>query len=167
MKYIFNFPDIGEGLEEGTIVEWLVKKGQSVESGDLLVTMETDKVVAEIPSPKTGVISQLFGKAGDIIKVGEALVEIEIEGVAGEEAIEEAKKEPVEEVGAGVVGTLEVAGAGAVMKASNEGIEETTDKREKLVKKALATPVARAMAKELGVDINEVKGTGPAGRVMK
>ena len=76
MKYIFNFPDIGEGLEEGTIVEWLVKKGQKVESGDLLVTMETDKVVAEIPSPKSGTISNLFGKAGETINVGDALVEI-------------------------------------------------------------------------------------------
>lgn len=167
MKYIFNFPDIGEGLEEGTIVEWLVKKGQAVESGDLLVTMETDKVVAEIPSPKTGIISQLFGKPGDVINVGEALVEIEIEGVAGEEAIEEARKEPIEEEGAGVVGTLEVAGAGAVMKASTEGVEKTSDKREKTQKKALATPVARAMAKDMGVDINKVTGTGPAGRVMK
>jgi pyruvate dehydrogenase E2 component (dihydrolipoamide acetyltransferase) len=167
MKYIFNFPDIGEGLEEGTIVEWLVKKGQAVESGDLLVTMETDKVVAEIPSPKTGIISQLFGKPGDVINVGEALVEIEIEGVAGEEAVEEARKEPIEEEGAGVVGTLEVAGAGAVMKASTEGVEKTSDKREKTQKKALATPVARAMAKDLGVDINKVTGTGPAGRVMK
>ena len=62
MRYIFKFPDIGEGLEEGTIVEWLVKKGQKVESGDPLVTMETDKVVTDIPSPKTGTLVTLFGK---------------------------------------------------------------------------------------------------------
>ncbi len=167
MKYIFNFPDIGEGLEEGTIVEWLVKKGQAVESGDLLVTMETDKVVAEIPSPKTGTISALFGKQGDVIRVGEALVEIEIEGVSGEEAIAETKTEPVKEEGAGVVGTLEIAGAGAVLRASNEGVETDTAEKTKTGKKALATPVARAMAKDLSVDINDVKGSGPAGRVMK
>lgn len=167
MKYIFNFPDIGEGLEEGTIIEWLVKKGQAVESGDLLVTMETDKVVAEIPSPKTGTISALFGKQGDVIRVGEALVEIEIEGVSGEEAIAETKTEPVKEEGAGVVGTLEIAGAGAVLRASNEGVETDTAEKTKKGKKALATPVARAMAKDLSVDINVVKGSGPAGRVMK
>jgi pyruvate dehydrogenase E2 component (dihydrolipoamide acetyltransferase) len=167
MKYIFNFPDIGEGLDEGRIAEWHVKKGQQVKSGTILVSMETDKVVAEIPSPKTGVISALYGKPGDVIRVGEALVEIEIEGVSGQEAIIEAKLEPVKEEGAGVVGTLEIASSSAVMKASSEGMEESLTDSEKPSKKALATPVARAMAKDLGVDIHVVTGTGPAGRVMK
>lgn len=171
MKYIFNFPDIGEGLEEGTIVEWLVKKGQQVETGDLLVTMETDKVVAEIPSPKSGTISALFGKEGETIRVGDALVEIEIEGVAGEEAVKEVEKgsdlEAVEEEGAGVVGTLEIAGSSAVLSGSTEGISEMATTAKETKKKVLATPVARAMAKDMGVDINLVKGTGPAGRVTK
>lgn len=171
MKYIFNFPDIGEGLEEGTIVEWLVKKGQKVESGDLLVTMETDKVVAEIPSPKTGIISSLFGKEGETIHVGDALVEIEIEGVAGKEAVKEVEKgsdlEAVKEEGAGVVGTLEIAGNSAVLSGSTEGIGTIEVTKETAKKKVLATPVARAMAKDMGVDINHVKGTGPAGRVTK
>lgn len=167
MKYIFNFPDIGEGLDEGRIAEWHVKKGQQVNSGDILVSMETDKVVAEIPSPKTGIISELFGKSGDIIKVGEALVEIDIIGISGADAVAESKIEPVKEEGAGVVGTLEIAGSGAVMKASPEGIETVSGKIEKSEKKVAATPVARAMAKDLSVDINQVTGTGPAGRVMK
>ena len=160
MKYIFNFPDIGEGLEEGRIVEWLVKKGQRVKLNEILVTMETDKVVAEIPSPKTGIISDLFGKVGDVIKVGDALVEFELEGDESKEI------EVVEEEGAGVVGTLELAGNNAVMQSSNEGIDEE-QKIEETTRKVLATPVARAMAKDLNVDINKVKGTGPAGRVMK
>ncbi|MEA2041665.1 MAG: dihydrolipoamide acetyltransferase family protein [Bacteroidota bacterium] len=167
MKYIFNFPDIGEGLEEGTIVEWLVKKGQVVESGDLLVTMETDKVVAEIPSPKSGTLTALFGKPGDVIRVGEALVEIEIKGVSGKDAVAETKIEAVEEEGAGVVGTLEIAGSGAVLRASNEGFDSDSETKSKQKTKALATPVARAIAKDLGLDINTIKGTGPAGRVMK
>lgn len=169
MLYIFNFPDIGEGLEEGTIVEWLVKKGQSIETGDILVTMETDKVVAEIPSPRSGTIKNLFGKPGDVIKVGEALVEIEIEGSEDADTSgdgEKAKTEAVEEEGAGVVGTLEIANTNAVMMASSEGFDasEKTDKPEKKVK---ATPVARAMAKDLGIDINKIVGSGPAGRVQK
>lgn len=167
MKYIFNFPDIGEGLEEGTIVEWLVKKGQVIESGDLLVTMETDKVVAEIPSPKSGTLTALFGKPGEIIRVGEALVEIEIEGVSGAEAVAETKIEAVKEEGAGVVGTLEIAGSGAVLRASAEGVDEAPDKQSKSFKKVQATPVSRAVAKDLGIDINRVEGSGPAGRVMK
>lgn len=171
MKYIFKFPDIGEGLDEGTIVEWLVKKGQQVESGDPLVTMETDKVVTDIPSPKTGTLVSLFGKEGETIHVGDALVEIEIEGVEGEAAVAEVDKgsdmEAVEEEGAGVVGTLEVAGNNAILSSSNEGVAETSQDTRPKKTKALATPVARALAKDMGVDINQVKGTGPAGRVMK
>ncbi len=168
MRYIFKFPDIGEGLDEGTIAEWYVSKGQQVSSGDPLVKMETDKVVTDIPSPKTGVIAAIYGKVGETIHVGEALVEIEMEGVAGADAVAETEKaefEPVEE-GAGVVGTLEVAGNNAYMPASEEGVEADTAQVTKPLKKALATPVARAMAKEMGVDINLITGTGPAGRVM-
>jgi len=167
MRYVFKFPDIGEGLDEGTIVEWQVKKGQTVSVGDSLVTMETDKVVTDIPSPKDGVIASTFGKIGEIINVGDALVEIDMEGIEGEAAIEEANKvEAVEEEGAGVVGTLEIAGNSAVLSASTEGVSESEVEQPKR-KKALATPVARAMAKDMGVDINKVSGTGPAGRVMK
>ena len=176
MRYIFNFPDIGEGLEEGTILEWYVKKGQEVKTGDNLVQMETDKVVADIPSPRDGTIVALFGEVGDVAIVGNPLVEIEIEGVHGEEAQKEAKKEvedefapepEEEEEAAAVVGTMETAGKSAVMAASDEGSEKVSEKEEKSTRKAVATPVARAMAKEKGIDINEVKGTGPSGRVMK
>ena len=171
MRYIFKFPDIGEGLEEGIIVEWLVKKGQKIESGDPLVTMETDKVVTDIPSPKSGTLVTLFGKEGETINVGEALVEIEIEGVEGEKAIEEVKKgsdlEAIEEEGAGVVGTLEIAGNKAILSSSKEGIDTTPEDIPQAKKKSRATPVSRALAKDLGIDINKVNGTGPAGRVMK
>ena len=178
MRHVFKFPDIGEGLEEGTIVEWYVEKGQEVESGQSLVQVETDKVTTDIPSPKTGTIAALYGKEGETINVGDPLAEIEIEGVEGEKAQEEAKKEPAgpteegveEEEGAGVVGTIEVAGEGGHLPASEEGMEKPEggeEEEDKPRKKALATPVARALAKDLGVDINKIKGTGPAGRVMK
>ncbi len=171
MRYIFNFPDIGEGLDEGTIVEWLVKKGQEVEMGDPLVTMETDKVVTDIPSPKSGRLAQLFGKEGEVVHVGEALVEIEIPGVEGEAAIEEAEKKPeveaVEEEGAGVVGTLESAKGGAILSASKEGVVANKEKEDIVKTKVLATPVARALAKDRGVDIKKIKGSGPTGRIMK
>ena len=168
MRYIFKFPDIGEGLEEGTIVEWHVEKGQSVKMGDSLVTMETDKVVTAIPSPRDGIIAAKFGKVGETIHVGSALVEIDMAGVEGEAAVAEASKaESVEEEGAGVVGTLEVAGNSAVLSASKEGVDTSSIKLSDKPKRVLATPVARALAKESGIDINQVKGTGPAGRVTK
>jgi pyruvate dehydrogenase E2 component (dihydrolipoamide acetyltransferase) len=174
MRYIFNFPDIGEGLDEGTILEWYVKKGQTVKVGEPLVKMETDKVVADIPSPRNGVVVATFGKVGETLHVGNALAEIEIEGVSGEAAQQLVKEtenqmQAVEEEGAGVVGTLEVAGNNAFMPASEEGTSGNDKSQITNInnRKALATPVARAMAKELEVDINLVVGTGPGGRVMK
>lgn len=166
MKYIFKFPDIGEGLDEGTIAEWYVEKGQEVKMGEPIVKMETDKVVTDIPSPKTGIISMRYGKIGETINVGDPLVEIDLPGINGAEAQAEAAKpefEPVEE-GASVVGTLEVAGNTAFLPPSEEITAGSADTQGK---KALATPVARAMAKDMGIDVNKVKGTGPAGRVMK
>jgi pyruvate dehydrogenase E2 component (dihydrolipoamide acetyltransferase) len=169
MKYIFKFPDIGEGLDEGTIAEWYVEKGQEVKMGESLVKMETDKVVTDIPSPKSGLISMKYGKVGETINVGDPLVEIDMPGISGAEAQEEATKpefEPEEE-GAAVVGTLEVAGNSAYLPASNEIFTDSVEVNKKTQHKALATPVARAMANDFGLNINDVNGTGPAGRVMK
>lgn len=168
MRYIFKFPDIGEGLEEGVIVQWHVDKGQKVKMGESLVTMETDKVVTEIPSPREGVIAARYGSEGETIRVGAALVEIELDGdeVAINQVEDKPKAEAVEEEGAGVVGTLEVAGNDFVLTASKEGVREEKETKSRQ-SKALATPVARAMAKVMGIDINLVRGTGPAQRVMK
>jgi len=169
MRYIFNFPDIGEGLEEGTILEWYVSKGQAIKAGKALVNMETDKIVTDIPSPKAGTIVAIYGSVGETIKVGSPLVEIEIEGVLGEAAVAEAKEpakeEPVEE-GAGVVGTMELAGKNAYLPASDEGPSKPSTEA-KPVAKVLATPLARAMAKDMNIDINKLIGSGPSGRVTK
>ncbi|MFA5815885.1 MAG: biotin/lipoyl-containing protein [Bacteroidales bacterium] len=92
MRYIFKFPDIGEGLDEGIIAEWYVEKGQEIQMGQPLVKMETDKVVTDIPSPKTGIIAVLYGRVGETIHVGSPLVEYDIPGIEGAEAIAEAAK---------------------------------------------------------------------------
>ncbi len=160
MKYIFNFPDIGEGLDEGKVIEWFVEIGQTIKAGDLIAQMETDKVVADIPAPKGGKILQLFGKVGDVIHVGKPLAEIEIEGTI------ENTIEPEEEKTAGVVGTLELADSNALLPASLESQPFSSDEI-RLTRKALATPHARAIARELGVDINQITGLGPSGRVRK
>jgi len=175
MRYIFKFPDIGEGISEGKILQWYVKKGQQINAGDSLVKMETDKVVTDIPSPKNGTIANLFGKEGEVVKVEAPLVELDIEGISplelqkmSEEKTRPIESKPIDEKGFGVVGTLEVAGDSAFLPISSEGLpvkEETPPGAP--VKKALATPVARAMAREMGVEIGSVTGTGPAGRVMK
>jgi len=166
MRYIFKFPDIGEGLTEGIIIEWYVDKGTAVKVGQPLVKMETDKVVTDIPSPREGVIAARYGKVGETIHVGETLVEIEIAGEAAAEA-PATKPEQVEEKGAGVVGTIEVASGNALLPASEEGTEPKPVAASAERRKVIATPVARAMAREMNIDINQVTGTGPAGRVMK
>jgi pyruvate dehydrogenase E2 component (dihydrolipoamide acetyltransferase) len=171
MKFTFNFPDLGEGLEEGTIMEWYVKPGQQVKMGDSIVQMETDKVVADIPSPKNGVITNLFGEVGDVIKVGSPLVIIQIEGEVSEQTTEdekittEAVSESDDDAGS-VVGTIEVAGKNDIMAPSDEG-EKDIEEKTSVSRKALATPVARAMAKQMGIDINQIPGSGPSGRVKK
>ncbi len=173
MRHIFKFPDIGEGITEGKVLEIYIKKGQEVKEGDSLIKVETDKVVTDIPSPETGSVKNIFVKVGETVEVGEGVVELDIEGETGEEAEtgeektgEEAK--PVEEKGFGVVGVIEDASGDSFLPSTGEGMEEETAKEEsKKHKKALATPVARKMAKDLGIDINTVKGTGPGGRVMK
>ncbi|MDD9988412.1 MAG: hypothetical protein OXQ31_19200, partial [Spirochaetaceae bacterium] len=78
--YEFKFPDIGEGLHEGKILELKLQPGDAVEEGDILAIVETDKVVAEIPSPKTGVVRRFGSAAGQVIKVGDPFAYIEVDG---------------------------------------------------------------------------------------
>ena len=173
MKHEFRFPDIGEGIQEGTLTKWLVEKGETIKEGESLMEVETDKVTTEIPSPKTGTVSDLKFEEGDVINVGEVFVVIDLEGEAGVEDGEEdpdlkqeleEKEEIVEEETAGVVG--EVVASSQEIPSSDEAQASPSSKTEE-GGKVLATPVARKLAKDLGVDINTVKGTGPAGRVMK
>jgi len=128
--------------------------------------METDKVVTDIPSPREGVVAARYGKVGETIHVGETLVEIDIAGEAAAE-VQKTESEMVDEKGAGVVGTIEVASNNAFLPASDEGTEVKPATAAAGPRKVLATPVARAMAREMNIDINLVTGTGPAGRVMK
>ncbi|MDR7871164.1 MAG: dihydrolipoamide acetyltransferase family protein [Tissierellaceae bacterium] len=161
MKFEFRFPDIGEGLDEGVIMKWLVEEGDSIKEGDSVAEVETDKVTTEIPSPRTGKVGKLMYKEGDTVNVGEVLITIEVEGTSDIEEIVES--EVVEEETAGVVG--EVIASSEVIPPSTE--EVAFSSKPVTNKKVLATPVARKMAKDLGVDIASVVGTGPNCRVMK
>lgn len=172
--YDFKFADIGEGIHEGKILKWHFKVGDKVSEGETLVVVETDKVNAELPSPVDGIIKKLGKQEGEIINVGETVVIID-DGTGGaeeevkalpkkEEPKQEPKKEAVSESKAapGVIGEIEV--SEDVMESSSE--LSPAEKKE-IAQKVLATPVARQMAKDLGVDIQKVKGTGEHGRVMK
>lgn len=160
----FKFADIGEGIHEGKILKLMVKEGDEVKDGDTLFLVETDKVNAEIPSPASGKIHKIFPKEGDIIHVGDVVVKID-DGKDIDISMEEPRKEAVkegEDESTGVVGELMV--SSQIIEDSNEreGVNTGTSGR-----RALATPVARKLAKDLNIDINTIRGTGPVGRVMK
>ncbi|MCP4364072.1 MAG: 2-oxo acid dehydrogenase subunit E2 [Planctomycetes bacterium] len=159
MAYDFKFPDIGEGVTEGIVVEWKVKEGDMVELDQDLVEIETDKAIVTIPSPRKGVILKIHYKAGETIPVGETLVSI---GEKGE------KGEKIEAVGEAPAYTGSV--VGFLEEAPEEGEEVKPAAREAAeaaapAGKALATPAVRRLARELGVDVSHIKGTGKDGRV--
>ena len=135
----FRFPDVGEGITEGEIVRWVVKEGDRIEEDQTLAEVETDKAVVEIPSPFSGTVLKIHFAEKDIVKVGEVLVSI---GQEGEKAAAPKKPSSV-----GVVGEI---------------IESDEEIRE-----ILATPKIRRLAKELGIGLTSIKGTGPSGRITE
>jgi len=139
----FKFPDVGEGITEGEVVKWEVKEGDKVQEHQPIVKIETDKAIVEIPSPRSGTILRVYHKEGDTVKVGETLVTI---GEPGE-TFERPEGPPTRPAAVSVVGVLEEA-------------------PERLAK-VLATPATRRLAKELGVDISQVTGTGLEGRITE
>ena len=168
--YDFKFADVGEGLHEGVILEWKFKEGDTVKEGDTLVIIETDKVNAELPAPVSGVISKLGKGVGETIHVGETVVIID-DGSGGAAPAAEAPKAeetkaeaPAEEEEKSLIGDTII--DTEVMAASSEG-QEGSKTVATATTKVLATPAARKLARDLGVDIKNVKGTGPHGRVMK
>jgi pyruvate dehydrogenase E2 component (dihydrolipoamide acetyltransferase) len=156
MPFEFKFPDIGEGLTEGEIVRWLVKEGDEVKEGQALVEVETDKALAEIPSPRTGVILKILAKEKEIVKVGQVIVVI---GEKGEALV----ATPPKPKSVGVVGELEE----APEEVPAAEVRGEAAKPTFVSPHALATPAVRALAKELRVDINKIKGSGPEGRVLE
>jgi pyruvate dehydrogenase E2 component (dihydrolipoamide acetyltransferase) len=156
MPFEFKFPDIGEGLTEGEIVRWLVKEGDEIKEGQPLVEVETDKALAEIPSPRTGVILKILAKEKEIVKVGQVIV------IIGEKG-EAVAAPPPKPKSVGVVGELEEAPEEApAVVARAEAVKPAF-----VSPHALATPAIRALAKELGTDLDKVKGTGLEGRVLE
>ncbi|MEK6932857.1 MAG: dihydrolipoamide acetyltransferase family protein [Nanoarchaeota archaeon] len=128
MSYEFRFPDVGEGIQEGEIVKWLVKKGDKVKEDQVLGQIETDKAVVDMPSPKSGIILEIKIKEGETVKVGQTLVVIgeKNEKVSSKEEKVETKK------GNAVVGSLEEAksagGFNFIQKGSQKQEVETGPK---------------------------------------
>lgn len=170
--YDFKFADVGEGIHEGVILKWNYKVGDKVAEGETLVVVETDKVNAELPSPVDGVITKLGAQEGETIHVGQTVVIIDDgSGETKEESKEVVKEEPKtapvseedEDEPQGVIGEIEVSSNVMASSTEHSGSQKQVSKNTKV----LATPVARQMAKDLGVDITLVIGTGENGRILK
>src|SRR5580698_8063905 len=141
MQYEFKLPDIGEGVAEGEILKWMVKEGEVVKEDQSLVEVMTDKVNVQIPSPKDGTIAKILVKEGEVVKVGRAILVIEFVGTAP------AVPAPAEHQRPQPTPAAQVLQSPAPQD------------------RVLAAPATRRLARELGVDITRVKGSGPGGRV--
>ncbi|MDE2148725.1 MAG: 2-oxo acid dehydrogenase subunit E2 [Gammaproteobacteria bacterium] len=180
---IFKLPDLGEGLQEAEIREWLVAEGDTVKADQPLVSVETAKAVVEVPSPRAGKIIKLHGKAGDMMEVGKPLVEFEGEEARSATTGRGASERPAKEDRAGVaesdkgrvrdgdtgVNEKEIRDTGVVVGAMKSGNEVVADKAA-AVGTAVGikvTPAVRALAHRLNVDLTIITPTGPDGMITQ
>lgn len=143
----FKLPDIGEGVVEGEIVKWLIKEGEEIAEDQPMVEVMTDKATVTIPSPRKGKVLKLHVEEGTIAKVHHDLVTLEVEGEGA------APSAPAPAAAASAPAAAAQPQAAAAPAPSAQ--------------KVLATPVTRRMAREHGINLAEVTGTGPSGRVLK
>ncbi len=152
----FKLPDIGEGVTEGEIVKWLVKSGDSIHKDQDMVEVMTDKVTVKIPSPVDGKVLEIKFDEGKVVKVGEAMIVVDdgkAEASSNFQAVEHAA--PPAEVPA------------PPQPRKQEAVIEIKDEERRSISKVLASPAIRKLAKDLGVDLSAVRGTGPNGRVLE
>src|SRR5258706_5167401 len=146
MPFEVKLPDIGEGVAEGEIVRWMVKPGDAVKEHQPLVEVMTDKATVEIPSPRTGTIAAIHAEEGQIVPVGTVIVAID---VAGEPA-----------------GAAPAAGRAAARAAAGPiAAAPTLTGPTAAAGRVQATPAVRQLARQLGVVLETVTGTGPGGAV--
>ena len=157
----FKLPDIGEGVHEGEIVKWLVKTGDSLAADQPMVEVMTDKATVEIPSPVAGTVSELLANEGQTVEVGKVIIKIAEVGKT-------ASSKPVEKVEAKVAKPATSSVPSKPAERVVEAVVETAGQSEEpLPYNILATPATRKLARDLGVDLRTVKGTGLQGRVTK
>lgn len=157
MVYLFKFPDVGEGIHEGTVVKVLVSEGQNVKTDEPLFEVETDKAVVELPSPQTGSVLKLYVKQGDAIKVGQTIIAI---GAQGEKAPDKPDETSTPSQAAARQTAKTTQATGTAQTAAAVSTQTSAGG------KAIATPAVRALAQKLGVELEKVKGTGIGGRIM-
>ena len=162
--FAFKLPDIGEGVVEGEVVEWMVSVGDTVKEDDPILSVMTDKATVEIPSPTDGVVKSLVGEPGTILAVGQVCIEFETDGEGT--PVEEA---PVEEPDAPEPTPVEEKPE-SVSEPEPKAVATPAPAPTPVVVAApgarpLASPAVRQRARESGIDLASVSGSGPAGRI--
>jgi len=181
-RYDFKLPDIGEGVTEGEVVAWHVSVGDVVKEDQPLVDVMTDKASVTITSPKAGRIAELFGKAGEVVKVHSVLVSFDLWGGAEAPAAAAAPKKEQGPAATAVgdikeslpgMGTMTVTATPAALAAAKSAPvtaaapAAAADDYVAPNGRALATPATRKLARDLSIDLSRVRPTGPQGRVTK
>ena len=145
MTFDFKLPDIGEGITEGEILKWMAKEGDQVKEDQPLVEVMTDKVNVQIPSPRSGKVVKLFVKEGDMAKVGDTIMTIDD--------------------GTGTQSPSATSPQPSQVHQEQQQTPATTLPQQPASAGVLATPATRRLAREMGVDIASVHGSGPQGRI--
>ncbi|MEX2422391.1 MAG: biotin/lipoyl-containing protein, partial [Acidimicrobiia bacterium] len=178
MAFEFRVPDVGEGLVEAEIIEWRVAVGEVVSMDQIVVDVETDKAVVEIPVPVAGTVLFLGGSAGETVAVGSVLMVVgdpdEHWEPASSEHVdpdddEEPDEEPDEVVrrGPGAGSSADVAPIVGTLDSEATFLGASESSGPDPVAGLRALPVVRKLARDLGVDLHEVQGTGPGGRITR
>lgn len=174
--HVIKLPDVGEGVAEAELVEWMVKAGDNVMEDQVLAAVMTDKATVEIPSPVIGKVIWVGAKAGDTVAVGSPIVKLEVDGAgnAKDEDIAPAKETPKAEKKSAASPKTDSKAAAAAPTAKTETPKTVVPKASapavngaprKEGEKPLASPAVRKRAADAGVDLRRVPGTGPAGRI--
>ncbi|WP_256295730.1 dihydrolipoamide acetyltransferase family protein [Haloarchaeobius salinus] len=155
----FKLPDVGEGVAEGELLEWLVEPGDTVTEDQPVAKVETDKAAVDVPSPYNGTVKELLAEAGEMVPVGDVIM---VYNVEGEDDLDDTTPS-----GSGASEESAEGDAGEAADAEPEAAEPAGDTEEVETPsgRVFAPPSARKLARELGVDIGAVEGTGPSGRV--
>tara|TARA_B100000767_G_scaffold83275_1_gene80167 strand:+ start:4140 stop:5417 length:1278 start_codon:yes stop_codon:yes gene_type:complete len=161
--FAFKLPDIGEGVVEGEVVEWMVAVGDVVKEDDPILSVMTDKATVEIPSPVDGKVTKVVGEAGDILPVGAVCIEFEVDGDGN---ASDKKDEPVKEKVEAKAPEAKKEVAPESKSTPAPAPKETTQPVARAAgTKALASPAVRQRAREANINLEHVAGSGPAGRI--
>ena len=170
MRFEFKLPDLAEGMVEGEIVSWLVDVGATLKEEQPVLEVMTDKATVVISSPHAGDLLEACYEAGDIAEVGSVLFVLDVEGAGAVLTSQETQPQPKprQSKKAGVsVETQPYSDLEVLEEAPSASAHTPVTPVPRGSGKVLATPATRRLARELGVDIGRVTGTGPAGRVEK